>query len=396
MSGEEQAAARVAELLRLSGHEVQLTAALGDLIAADERLAAGMLRVLLDAATESDAAPFPIPERITVDHQQRSQRSRLLGGTRRLGRVDWRFYDPADELHVVVEVKLDSRLGDNQIGRYVQDDRVRAAARGGVVMLSKDPVGRDELGGAGGDPRWLGVARWHEVLAPLAALPDELSLTQTTDRAAWQAILRQAAAAGDLGSALPGYSDLRQARRGQRAQIRNLLLLRAASDEALHELRKRLAAGRKIGDSFALKRGRGRHVQGGGEISLTIGGRDGFTAIRLGLTGSRLPLRLTAAIWPPQSPLGRRNAWVAALRALRKQGWYLSGSWLISRDIELTDGDAPPHIALADAIVATLAPAIDEPLLLQGYLARSVRVAGAKPDEVAAIVSADHKSSAQR
>ncbi len=392
MGLEQQAADRVAELLRLRGHEVQLTAALWELAAADERLAAGMLRVILDAAVGSNSASLPVPEHMRVDHQQRTERRRLLGSPRRLGRVDWRFHDSDAQLHVVVEVKLDSRLGANQVGRYLQDDRVRGARHGGVLMLTKDPVNPQELGVAVRDARWLGVARWHTVLAPLAALPEKLNLGPTPDTAAWKAILARAAQPGDLGSVLPGYPELQHARRGQNAQARNLELLRVAVDEAVPELRERITAGRNIAGAYALQRsGRGRRVDGGGEVSLRIGGKEGFIALKFILRGSQLPLLLTVACWPPQPPMGKSKDWDSALTRLRGKGWLLSESWIVSPNVELVAADTPPHLALADAVVAAAATAVDEPLLLPGYLARSVRVDVAKFDAVEAIFGAQRR-----
>jgi hypothetical protein len=138
----ERLAQVAASLLRVSGHEVQLTRALGGLMAQDPRLAHKMLDGLLDTAGRSG---FVLPENLSLDAEAATTRSRFLRGAEP-GRIDWRFFDAdagnpeMSRFQVLVEVKVNSAFGPEQLQRYLADPLLSTAGAGGLIALTRNSV----------------------------------------------------------------------------------------------------------------------------------------------------------------------------------------------------------------------------------------------------------------
>jgi hypothetical protein len=117
LSDVERLAKTAATLLRVAGHEVQLTKALGGLMGRDPHLARVMLTALL---SRSGVERLAIPGLISLEGETETERKRRLRA-REPGRIDWRFYNREARFQVLVEVKVNTTFAHTQLQRYLDD-----------------------------------------------------------------------------------------------------------------------------------------------------------------------------------------------------------------------------------------------------------------------------------
>lgn len=330
-----EVAERVVSLLRLAGNETQLTRAMGILMDDNEILRSAAVESLLACGTSIN--PKDVPTQLRFRNETPALRKRRLR-SRRLGRVDWRFSSAnAPDFELVVEVKIEAAPGPEQFERYLEDDRVRAAACGGVMALTKHPLTPAELPErVRRHPRWLGHARWHVLL------PDLLSRTAQIDSSGdvqvWAALLKHAAETADLGSALPDWDELATATPGE-APAKRATALRAAAKEV------ELVVADRRSEVKLRKRG---------EIIFIAVGLELINAIEIRLTG-REAVELHVSFWPPRPP-ARRKPWDISVLALIKAGWTVDRDHLSHPPITLQRTNLPLYLAVAEVLRDTLAP----------------------------------------
>lgn len=112
----------------------------------------------------------------------RVSRGRLHRGSRSLGRVDLDFRDGAG-WRLIVELKIDSGLGEAQLERYAEEAP--------VALVSRDP-GRFEI--PDGVSNWVGAVAWSEILGSLPDLP----VTDRKLREDWRSFLDVVEEDGDF------------------------------------------------------------------------------------------------------------------------------------------------------------------------------------------------------
>ncbi len=182
-------AVQAAELLRLPRNEVQLTKALAALMRKAPDLAHRMVTGLVSSVPEPPRIKLPRSIDVEPENPTLGKRARLLRTAEQAtGRIDWRLMDagspPGSRFQLLVEVKISSGFGVQQLQRYLTDDRLKRAEWGRVIALTRDPnaVPREVRG----DSRWLGIVRWSDLLPRLRLMPDELP---TAEAVLWDALL---------------------------------------------------------------------------------------------------------------------------------------------------------------------------------------------------------------
>ena len=132
----------------------------------DKRFAAGLVRCFVAAAPKPEAAVLldEIPDALKCEAEHQAIDDR--GADR--GYVDLRFFDETEGFTVLVELKLHSGYGNQQLERY----RATLDSLGGNAALMAmttwlPSYGEEEVAQ---DPRWLGSGRWSQAYAGLMAL----------------------------------------------------------------------------------------------------------------------------------------------------------------------------------------------------------------------------------
>jgi len=305
----DRVAERTAEVLRLAASETQLTIALGKLLADNEGLAAHAVRTLVALGKGPAGGSFRCPGQVAVVWENPAL-GRGLWRTRKLGRVDWRFVDRRDPtaFHVVVEVKIDHRLGNEQLSRYLQDRDMAEARLGGVAVLSKNPLKIDPR--VQDHPKFIGAILWEDALPPLLDLRG-VTNANPVDRSAYAAILRIASRAGDLSLALPDRRQLAASHGARAERFRSEIVRAALADVMAQGGFPMITAVRHRKDTAAL-----------------CVSTDRFRALDLKLEGSAA-IRLTASFAPPKPPLTQRKRWEKAIHKLRQNGWEVRSARLV-------------------------------------------------------------------
>ncbi len=259
--------------------------------------------------------------------------------------------DEPTRFQLVVEVKIDSAPGPDQFLRYLRDGRIAQATAGGVLALTKHPLGIDDLPTTVREhPKWSGHVRWHTLLPELLRRVPE---NPTTETIAWAALLRRAAEPGDLGAALPDWPDIAAAT-GDAARQFRATVLRAAAQEILAEVDDRRGPPAKI-------------ARRGEAVRFSVGSGNPVHAIEMRLRGTTEP-SVDVRFWPP-SPPPRRRRWEEDISSLIRRGWSVDGDHLARTSLPIADKAVPLHVATAAVLSAAVAPL--RPRLLPRYWALS-------------------------
>jgi hypothetical protein len=179
--------------LRLRGHEAQITQAVGAIGSADPAFATDFVTLVLEVAArnhryaEAVRRMGRVPERLgcVAEHTVYGR------GDVSLGRVDLRF--SSEDFTLLIENKLHSSFGDEQLRRYEAARRLLPAGRSGLVAITRNVPGSAELDVKGDG--WLGAIRW-------AHLADGLRGLHVRDEgiaAQWPLLVDVLEAQGDLG-----------------------------------------------------------------------------------------------------------------------------------------------------------------------------------------------------
>jgi hypothetical protein len=175
--------------LRRRGHEAQFTQMIAGACKSDPQFAADFVRTLVRAAGDR-GTHVQVPERLICRPEEVVYSE--LG--RDLGRVDLVFRDPDADFLLLVELKLHSAYGNEQLERYQQalesfpGDRRYLVA----VTVASPFVGEATVST---DPRWLGSLRWATIVTQLRALRHESPAVET----AWRGCLDLMRDQGDFG-----------------------------------------------------------------------------------------------------------------------------------------------------------------------------------------------------
>ncbi len=184
--------------------------------------------VLLDSA-DRDAATMvgDLPDEVTCDAEVAVSD---VSGTPQ-GVVDLIFRSPDGTQALLVELKLHSGYGHEQIPRYLRALPAQAP-RGGVLAVTRDPPGYGEP--TSGTPGWLGSTRWGHILGALG----ELRHCDDEVYRAWLTLLDILDEEGDFGvttidrEAVSGWAHFVRGRRQLEGLLRSIAqpTLRAVHD----------------------------------------------------------------------------------------------------------------------------------------------------------------------
>lgn len=154
-------------VLRRAGDEVQWTQLIAAIAGEDDRFAAKLARVLVDAAkARGMSSDVPrVPDRL----QCRREVSLQDSAGNDVGRIDLLFEDAARSFCLLVELKLASEYHHGQLPNYMDAlDALPATEKGLVAVTPATPhTGEEGLAGRTG---WLGSLRWHALFDPFYAL----------------------------------------------------------------------------------------------------------------------------------------------------------------------------------------------------------------------------------
>lgn len=150
--------------LRRRGHEAQLTQVLAAFARADPWFARELVAALLARAPERERveALGELPAKLEC---RAEMPVKGIGG-QDLGRVDLSFKDPGWSFRLLVELKLFSAYGDEQLDRYLEALDALPAPNARLLAVTTHPPLSGEAAVAS-DPRWLGSVRWAQVFERL-------------------------------------------------------------------------------------------------------------------------------------------------------------------------------------------------------------------------------------
>jgi hypothetical protein len=155
------------EAVRRREDEGQLTQILAAFAGSDPRFAADFVRILVAAAPRPEARDRlgPIPHELVCQPEQ-NLRDRL---GKDKGYIDLRFDDRSSGFTLLVELKLGSEYGADQLERYA--DALDALPPGRTALLAvtrtMPQVGEEAVEA---NPAWLGSVRWSHVFTQLRQL----------------------------------------------------------------------------------------------------------------------------------------------------------------------------------------------------------------------------------
>lgn len=158
---------RVLKALRRPRDEAQLTQLIAAFAGADPGFAAELARILIAHAPQADAvkALGSVPD--GVDCAAESHLFDAMGVDK--GFVDLRFENEAEGFTLLVELKLHSEYGTQQLERYLAGLRALPAGRSALLAVTRNlpRYGESEVRS---DPGWLGSVRWAHIFEELHAL----------------------------------------------------------------------------------------------------------------------------------------------------------------------------------------------------------------------------------
>lgn len=193
--------AAILRALRRPGDEAQWTQVIAALASHDARFAGALAKVLVAAAPNGHASKLaPVPERLLCRAEDTLQ---ALFQSDSHGRVDLRFQSPEGDFVLLVELKLHSGYGHDQVDRYLAAiAELPPESRRGLVAITRNVPGVGEP--PGNTEAWLGSIRWADILGELRDLPIE-----NADLARqWQLILDLIEEQGDFGMTMLDRDDL--------------------------------------------------------------------------------------------------------------------------------------------------------------------------------------------
>lgn len=178
--------------LRRREDESQLTRVLAAFAGSDPRFAAELARVLVEGAPRSEAREHlgKIPEELVCQAEQHL-RDRL---GKDKGYIDLKFDDRSSEFTLLVELKLGSEYGVEQLERYADAIEALPAGRSALIAVTRTmpQIGEEVVET---NIAWLGSVRWSAVFAKLRAL----SHSDPELAAAWPQFLDLVKEQGDFG-----------------------------------------------------------------------------------------------------------------------------------------------------------------------------------------------------
>lgn len=256
---------------------------------------------------------------------------------------------PERRFQLLVEVKISSDFESTQIPRYLNDEKLKRAEWGRVIALTRDMpkvplnVMNPEL--------WLGIVRWKDLLPHLTLDSDE---PPSVESLVWDALLYVAERPGDLGGALPGWTELADTEGKGDDTVRGRVA-RAALDELLPELRHSL--GEDLVRRLPTRSGPRAWV------SIDPGAR---WDLGIEIHGSA-HASVSAVVYPPGPPRGKRRAWENAIRHCLDERWEIERSHLKLPRVDLNPDDGLPHVAAAKVLRTSFQPLHKEELLLRRF-----------------------------
>jgi len=154
--------------VRRSGDEAQFTQLIAGVAAAEPTFAGAFAAVLVDAARHQQGTQVDslgcVPPRLLC----RPEETVRTAAGQDKGRIDLLFHTLTFDFRLLVELKLGSGYGEDQIQRYLETLDDTKGRRGLVAVTTNVPgVGEPE----DDRPFWLGSIRWRKVLSTLRELP---------------------------------------------------------------------------------------------------------------------------------------------------------------------------------------------------------------------------------
>jgi len=193
VTGEFDASIRaVLTALRRPRSERQLTDTIAAFASLDSRFSANVARVLVEAVNPSRATSLgEVPAELQVSSEVvlRDETGREVGS------VDLVFADSAGGFVLLVEAKLHSEYGFEQVERYLSALPTLGAERSALMAVTRDPPRQGEIA-AYGDSLWLGSVRWARVFDALR----ELTLGDEPLDRMWRGLLDVVREQGDFGT----------------------------------------------------------------------------------------------------------------------------------------------------------------------------------------------------
>lgn len=255
--------------LRRPGDEVQLTQALSAVFQAEPRVAAAFLGLLLpDQRAE-------LPEEVECRHEESFEE----------GRIDLRF--TAEQLDVIVEIKIHAGYGPDQLCRYLR--ALRPVRLAGLVAITRDVprYGESHLN----DDRWRGSVRWRDLRAELRLLPFQ----NDSLRVQWLAFLDLLESEGSMGFTRPDQQLFDVWPSIRLAASHADQFLGAIQVPLLQALRDALGGEETSADFYRAQRGKGKPVvskrwNGIIDVQFRVPG-DGHEGIRAGIFAYNPPTR---------------------------------------------------------------------------------------------------------
>lgn len=183
---------RALAALRHTGDEVHWTQVIAAVAHQDQQFVDAFAALVLSAAPHADrSALLPKPSGLRCHAEQWLTDPRT--GTS-AGRVDLVFRSPDDGFLLLVELKLHSPYGGQQLEGYLSALSDRPAGSAALVSITTalPEHGEDAVEN---QPRWLGSLRWSQLFDSLWDLP--ISDTELQDM--WRAMLAVLRAQGDFG-----------------------------------------------------------------------------------------------------------------------------------------------------------------------------------------------------
>jgi hypothetical protein len=336
LSDVERLAKTAATLLRVAGHEVQLTKALGGLMGRDPHLARVMLTALL---SRSGVERLAIPGLISLEGETETERKRRLRA-REPGRIDWRFYNREARFQVLVEVKVNTTFAHTQLQRYLDDPDLKQAESGGLIALTRDAVVLSH--GVTDHPRWIGLVRWRDLLQDLRLSSDDQA--QDVNRLLWNALIDVIESSEDLGYNYPTWVDLLSASHPADDATLGKIARAAIDKEIIAMVTSRVTAL----DLTSSRRGPRARIA-------IFGAPDWI--LRVEVHRGQAP-SVSAAARIPVSPVRRRRDWEAAVQRCQAAHWVVERNRLTLRPLTL-DQQLPPHLAVARALAGPVEALVD-------------------------------------
>jgi hypothetical protein len=147
---------RLIEALRVQRDEAQITRAIASVLSSDGTMAAAFVAVVLAGAPRRDRIVFRVPSELGCRAEESLDD----------GRADLSFIDSEREHRALLELKVHSGYGDDQILRYLKSLPTDPVKNVLAAITRTVPTYGDEHD----DPRWAGSIRWGRLVDGLRGL----------------------------------------------------------------------------------------------------------------------------------------------------------------------------------------------------------------------------------